>query len=168
MVADRFAIDGGDAKKVYIVGGREYWPIGMVGLNPETAIAANYHAPAADTAAVVTKAAGGDGTFNVVGGIYWSYDDDPTGGGITIKDGATTVFSISITSGGTGFLPFTPPIRVSDNAALVVTLAAGGGTVVGKLSLNAWRIGAIPSSSPSISASASASASGSASEAPSV
>ena len=114
MPVDRYAIDGGDAKKVYIVGGREYYPIGMVGLSPESAIAANYHNPAADTAAVVTRAAAGSGTFNVLGGIYWSYSGDPTAGGITIKDGATTVFSVGVTSGGTGFLPFVPPLRVSD------------------------------------------------------
>jgi len=102
------------------------------------AAAANMNAPAAKTEAVVTKAAAGEGVYNVLGGVYWSYDDDPTAGGLVITDGGTTVFSLAITSKGPGFLPFTPPLKSAANAALVATLAAGGASVTGKLNLHAW------------------------------
>jgi len=103
---------------------------------PESAT--HTHSPAANTAAVVTLAAAGAGVSNVMGGIYWSYDDDPTGGNILVQDGATTVLSVDVTAGGTGFLPFDTPIRGSANTQLVVTLAAGGAGISGKINVHAW------------------------------
>ena len=76
-ITDRFTPDGGAADKVYIVGGRETFSIGMVGIDAKGASSSNVHAPASNTAAVVTKAAV-TGAFNVLAGIYWSYDGDPT------------------------------------------------------------------------------------------
>ena len=91
--------------------------------------------PVVNPAAVVTKPAMGAGTFHVLEGVYWSYSGDPVNGRLTIKDGSTTVFSMGITSAGVGFLPFMPSLRISDNSALVVTLADGGDGITGKLSL---------------------------------
>ena len=85
------------------------------------------HEPAAATAAVLTYAAVA-GVAHVLSGIAWSYDNDPTGGSLKVENGAgTTVFSVSITKGGPGFIPFNPPLRSSINTALVITLASGGG-----------------------------------------
>lgn len=95
------------------------------------------HAPAANTAAVVTIDAAGAGVCNVVGnGLAWSYSDDPTGGNLKIEDGAgNTVFSMDITSRGAGFIPLDVPLRGSPNTALVVTLAAGGAGISGKVNV---------------------------------
>jgi hypothetical protein len=99
----------------------------------------NVHQPASNTAAVVTKAAGGAGVSNVLGGVYWSYDLDPTGGSLKIEDGSgTTIFFVSITSKGPGFLPFRPALKGTANTALIVTLAAGGSGVTGKVNVNTW------------------------------
>lgn len=96
------------------------------------------HTPAADTAAVVTLAAAGEGVSNVIRGVAWGYSEAPTDGSLTIEDGAgTTVFSVPITAAGPGFIPVFG--KGSANKALVVTLAAGGGTCVGSVNvLEAW------------------------------
>lgn len=100
---------------------------------------ANTHTPGADTDAVVTRAAAGAGVWWEWGGVYWGYSEDPTGGSLVIEDGAgNTVVEVPITKGGPGFLPFTPPMRGTANRALVVTLAAGGGTCVGSVNPHAW------------------------------
>lgn len=96
------------------------------------------HTPAADTAAVVTLAAAGASVSNVIRGIAWGYSEAPTGGSLKIEDGAgTTVFYLPITAAGPGFIPVFG--KGSANTALVVTLAAGGGTCVGSVNvLEAW------------------------------
>ena len=100
--------------------------------------AANVHEPAANTAAVVTKAAAGAGVANVLALVAWSYDGDPTAGSLTIADGASTVFKVDITAGGPGFFAFSPPLKGTANTALVATLAAGGSGVSGIVSLHTW------------------------------
>lgn len=101
--------------------------------------AGNCHAPAGNTAAIVTIAAAGSGVSNVVNGIAWSYDADPTGGNLKIEDGASTVFTLDITNKGPGFIPFFR--KGSTNTALVVTLAAGGVGVTGKVNvLDSWTV----------------------------
>jgi len=65
--------------------------------------------------------------------VHWSYDDDPTGGTLTITDGTVTEI-IHITNGGPGFLPF-EGVAFAENAAVTFTLSAGGGTVIGALAL---------------------------------
>lgn len=93
--------------------------------------------PAADTDAVVTLAAGGAGVSNVIRGIAWGYSEAPTGGSLTIEDGATVVFYLPITGAGAGFVPVFG--KGTAATALTVTLAAGGGTCVGSLNvLEAW------------------------------
>ncbi len=94
-------------------------------------------APAANTAAVVTLAAAGEGISNAIRGIAWSYDAEPTGGNLKVEDGATAVFSMDIATPGAGFVPVCG--KGSTNTALTVTLAAGGEGISGKLNvLEAW------------------------------
>jgi hypothetical protein len=73
-----------------------------------------------------------------IAGIYWSYDDDPTGGQLTLDIGGVTAFTEYITDGGPGFFPFTPPLQVTAGAAVVITLAAGGAGISGSVSTHAW------------------------------
>lgn len=103
--------------------------------------AADVHEPAANTAAVVTYAAVSANSSHVISGIAWSYEGTGTlsGGNLTVSAGATTVFTIGITSKGAGFIPFQFPKKIAPNTALVVTLAAGGADVTGKVSvMNHW------------------------------
>lgn len=131
--------DGTHAAVVY-VGGLAAGDVnfGNVDVNPRTSATTNTHAPAVNTAAVVTLAAGGAGVSNVVSGIYWSYNATPTGGSLAITDGGTTVFTEYITAGGPGFFPFAPPRRFADNSQVVITLAAAGAAVAGSLNVHAW------------------------------
>ena len=93
--------------------------------------------PAANTAAVITYVANAT-ERHTIGGVAWSYDDDPTGGNLTIEDGAgTTIFSMDIVTKGAGFVPFDPPKQGTVNTALVLTLAAGGAGITGKLNVTA-------------------------------
>jgi hypothetical protein len=105
---------------------------------PRAAIAGNVHAPAAATAAVITKAAAGAGIHHVISGIAFSYSAAPTGGNLTITDGGVTVFNIDITAAGWGQINFDEPIMGDANAAMVVTLASGAGAVVGKVNLTGY------------------------------
>ena len=104
------------------------------------AAAANVHAPASNTAAVVTYAAAGASVSNVIGGVAWSYNAAPTAGNLKVEDGSgTTVFTIDITAAGPGFMLFMRPMKGTANTALIVTLAAGGSGVSGKVSvLSKW------------------------------
>lgn len=107
---------------------------------PVLAATADVHAPAADTAAVVTYSAA-SGQKHIISGIAWSYNGAPTGGNLKIEDGSgVTVFDMDITSAGAGIIEFPFPKAGSVNTAMIITLAAGGGTVVGTLSvLNHWK-----------------------------
>lgn len=89
------------------------------------------HFPAAATAAVVTLAAI-EFKRRVVARIVWSYSAAPTGGKLTIT-GEGTTFEFDITAAGPGSLPLC--YVGAENTAVVVTLASGGGTVVGKLNV---------------------------------
>jgi hypothetical protein len=106
---------------------------------PFRGLPADVSTPAAEAAAVITYAAPGALKSNVLAAIYWSYSAAPTGGNIKVEDGAgNTIFNLDITSAGPGFLPFNPPKKGTYNAAMIITLAAGGSGVTGKLSLSHW------------------------------
>lgn len=98
------------------------------------------HDPIANTAAIITLGAAGVGISNVISGIAWSYNADPTGGNLIVENGSgSTVFSIDITNQGPGFIPFNPPKKGTANTDMIITLAAGGASVVGKVNLlNSW------------------------------
>ena len=96
------------------------------------ATAADVSAPAANTAAVVTYTAV-PGKAHVINGIAFSYTATPTGGNIQIQDGASVVFNLDVPAPGTNYFEFQRPLKGSPGNAMTVTLAAPGGTVVGKL-----------------------------------
>lgn len=85
--------------------------------------------PAAATAAV-NSITGVPGLRYIVHGIQWSYSAAPTGGRLTISDGAT-LLDLDITEGGPGALA--AGIPCDSGATLTITLASGAGAVVGKL-----------------------------------
>lgn len=98
------------------------------------------HAPTSNTAAVVTLDADSV-RANTISTISYSYSGTPTNGTLKIEDGSgTTVFGPhAVAAAGLQQLNFDPPIHGSINAALIVTLAAGGSGVSGALTLNAWK-----------------------------
>ena len=98
------------------------------------------HTPAAATNAVVTVAADAI-RKHVIHSVEWSYSAAPTGGRLTIEDGAgTIIFDVDIIAGGPGGFSFTR--AGSPNKALIITLFSGGGVVVGKLNVQTTSIGA--------------------------
>lgn len=94
------------------------------------------HAPAADTAAVVTLAAV-VGERHVIHAIRASYSATPTGGGLTVTSGATTILTLAIV--GTSLI-LDGPLIGGVNEAVVVTLLTGAGTVVGKLNVTSIKV----------------------------
>lgn len=94
--------------------------------------------PASNTAAIVTLDAPGQYRYHVVGSIYWSYDDDPTGGRLFVTAGGNIVLDIDITNGGPGYLFWQPPGEALENLPVEVTLAAGGAGITGKLSVHTY------------------------------
>lgn len=100
-------------------------------------------ASGAGGASVVTLAApvaqGANSTlWNVVRKIHYSYSAAPTGGGLTIAEGALTLFQLDITGSGYGTVDFSPALQQpTANTPLTITLLAGGGSVVSKLNVEA-------------------------------
>ena len=96
----------------------------------------NHQPASSNTAAIITVAAA-TLDYHIVDWIGWSYDGVPTGGKLTITIDGTEVFDLDITTDGPGQFIFPPagfydPTR-DPNEALVITLAAGGSGVTGKL-----------------------------------
>ena len=96
------------------------------------AVPATSNYPGSATAAVVTFAAIAT-RMHSFKQIVWSYDGTPVGGRLSITIGATTVFDISITAGGPGFIPL--DFKAPKNQAVTVTLASGGVGITGKLNI---------------------------------
>ena len=113
---------------------------------PIAASTSDLSAPAANTIATITYAAGGAGVMHCIGGIAWSYSAAPTGGQLILQDGAgNNVFQIDIAAAGPGSITFTPPKKGTANTALIANLLAGGGAVTGKLNiLSHWTEGPNP------------------------
>ena len=102
-------------------------------IDPRGAATMQSDFPAANTAAVVTLAADPE-QVHVLDRLEFSYDGAPTGGSITVAIGGSTVFQHTITAGGPGQFTFdNAPLYGGLNASMVITLAAGGAGVVGKL-----------------------------------
>lgn len=89
------------------------------------------HVPASNTAAVVTLTALA-GQRRIINAVQWSYTAAPTGGRLTISDG-TTRFDVDITAAGPG--GFGLCIPGDAGTEVVITLAAGGAGIVGKLNV---------------------------------
>lgn len=95
--------------------------------------------PADDTDATKTIAADADHTWDVRG-IYYSYDATPTGGLLTISIGGTDVFKEDIPSAGADSFVFAngdgeDGLHGDKNEAVVITLAAGGSGIAGKVNI---------------------------------
>jgi hypothetical protein len=98
-------------------------------------VAADCHAPADNTSAVVTYAAAT--VKHYLYDIFFGYDSPLTAvGTLTVTDDGAAVFGpLPITASGVGQLHFDPPLVSSvANKAMVVTLTTGGATVQGVLS----------------------------------
>jgi hypothetical protein len=92
-------------------------------------------APGTDTAAVATQAADAE-QFWCIDWIRWSYSAAPTGGKVTVAVGGVTIDEFDVTAGGPGIMRYDPPLYVPEqtlNQAVVVTLAAAGAGITGKL-----------------------------------
>lgn len=101
---------------------------------------ADVHAPAANTAAVVTYAANAT-KRHILQSIAYSYvGGTPVGGNIKVQDGTDVVFTQDIATGGSGVIEFPVPKHGSMNKAMVITLAAGGSGVTGKVSVLLHRL----------------------------
>lgn len=115
--------------------------IGDVDEAPIACASADVHAPAANTAAIVTYTASA-GLKHVITGISWSYVGGiPSGGNLKVEDvSGTTIFTTDIDESGPGIIIFPKPKKsATANTAMIVTLAAGGNGVTGKVSiLNHW------------------------------
>lgn len=76
-----------------------------------------------------------------ISSVWWSYSGTPTGGRLTITDGsANNWIDVDITAGGPGFINFVPPVQMLAATNMLVTLAAGGSGVTGKVGVNAWSL----------------------------
>ncbi len=108
----------------------------MADPRPVDADAGNVHVPAANTLAQVQFGAV-TGKRHHLTQVAWSYSAAPTGGRLTVEDGAAVVFDLDITAAGPGHIAFPNPLRGEVGQALTVKLAAAGASVVGKV--NAYR-----------------------------
>lgn len=90
--------------------------------------------PAANTAAVVTIAAVSSNEQVKIANLHCGYTATPTGGQILVESpSGTVIYKMPITAGGTIARDFADPLRGAIGQAVVVTLAAGSGAVVGSL-----------------------------------
>lgn len=96
------------------------------------------HAPAANTIASISLV-GAAGVRHCITGLAWSYSGAPTNGNLKIEAGATTYFSIDIVAAGPGIITFPVAKKFADNTSVVISLAAGGAGITGKVNiLNRW------------------------------
>lgn len=93
---------------------------------------ANVDRPAANVAAQITFA-GVVGQRHCIVGVAYSYDGAPTAGNLQITDGGAVVFDVDVTAAGPDWVPI--KLRAGWNSDLVITLAAGGAAVSGKLNV---------------------------------
>jgi hypothetical protein len=99
-----------------------------------------HNAPAAATAAVVTMAADALRP-NVIAGIHCSYTAVPAGGAVQIEDGSgTVVWKQYLAGAGPHQFLFDPPRSFTPGTATIVTLASGGGAVVGVLDVSGYKV----------------------------
>lgn len=87
------------------------------------------HYPAANNPATVTIPADNE-MRHILHKLVWSYDADPTGGLMTISGGGVEI-RFNITKSGPGAINFL--YACNRNTALIVTLAAGGVSAIGKV-----------------------------------
>lgn len=92
---------------------------------------------AGNAAAVITLAAV-PGEFHVLDQLWFSYSAAPTGGRLTIAIGGVTKLDLDVTQSGPGPIPLNRMNGGKANEEVVITLAAGGSGVTGKLNIQYW------------------------------
>lgn len=85
-------------------------------------------------AAVAITVVGVGGYRHYLASCFWSYSAAPTAGALTIAGLNGEDLAMDITAAGPGPMGF-PPVAGAVGTDLVVTLAGGGGAVVGKLTI---------------------------------
>jgi hypothetical protein len=116
--------------------------IGTVSQTPVLCSTSDVHAPAVNTNAVISYS-GDPSQRHVISGIAWSYTGGtPVGGSLQITDGGAVVFIVDIDKSGPGGYEFPrPKMGMATNSAMVITLAAAGAGITGKLSIeNHWLV----------------------------
>ena len=96
--------------------------------------------PAANTAATMRFDPEAE-RRHLIGGVCWSYSAAPAGGRLTIGDGQRNAVDVDIIAGGPGSLLFNPPLVFPINAPVILTLAAGGAGITGKVAPISYEIG---------------------------
>lgn len=96
--------------------------------------ASDFATAAANTAVVITYAASKHGG-QVIKEIQADYSATPTGGMVTITEGGTTVRQFPVTGTSRTITFADGGLRTGKNQAVVITLAAGSGSVVGYLNV---------------------------------
>ena len=96
---------------------------------------ADVNLPAANVAAIVTRAASASRKQRVYQ-LLWSYSAAPTGGRVRVQLGTLLVRDVDITAAGPGSVRFEPPLDSADNEEMAVTLSAGGAGITGKLNVD--------------------------------
>jgi len=89
------------------------------------------HGTSAGGAAVAITIAAATNKRHLVHHVQWSYDTAPTGGMLTITSAGVTKFEVTISAAGPGGFGISIVSGVGE--AIVITLAGGGGAVVGKI-----------------------------------
>lgn len=93
----------------------------------------------AGTAATITLAAGSASQVRCLDQVAWSYSAAPTGGRLTIASTGGVTFDVDTPATGLNNLILSAPYRGMPGQTVVVTLAAPGGAVIGKVSvMNDW------------------------------
>jgi hypothetical protein len=78
--------------------------------------------------------------FVEIAQIDCSYSGAPTGGALTITEGATTIFQLDLGAAGPYSISWRQPkVAKTKGATVTVTLAAPGGAIVGKLNVQAYQ-----------------------------
>lgn len=98
-------------------------------------------ATAAANTAVATTYTGVAGQRHRLTYVAYSYNPAPTTGRLTVTDGGATIFDLDLPAAVDREIPL-PPGGLQGSAGLdmVITLAAGGGTSVGKLNTSKYTV----------------------------
>lgn len=103
-------------------------------LSSNTPGATGQHSTAAANTAVVQTIAAVAAKSHRLVALSLSYSAAPTGGKITVADGASTILELDVTAGGPLSVPLPAGgLKGSVNTAMTVTLAAAGAGVIGKV-----------------------------------
>ncbi len=118
----------------------------LVTPGPDDFNSSYYATASSNTAVAVTLAAPAPDEAWEISGVSFSYTGGTTAGALTIGKGSvpTTVFSVDVAAIGHVHIPFPSPRRGGAGEQLVVTLAAGGSGVTGKLNVLGVRLVTAP------------------------